>query len=85
MLDEITRLSTLERDAARMRAIDEAADALRDRLEVSTRTRNLRDALIGQHSDVTFYSEWERNKAMLVTLLDAIDRAALTPSPETSK
>lgn len=37
--------------------------------------RPLRDVLVGQRSDVTFFSAWERNKEALIALLDAIDIA----------
>lgn len=36
---------------------------------------HLRSALVGQHSDAVFYGQWERHKALLRDLLDALDAA----------
>lgn len=35
----------------------------------------LRSALVGQHSDAVCYGQWERHKALLRDLLDALDAA----------
>lgn len=74
------RAEAMEADAERWRAIEPALDELREQLDRTVRAEDgpaprLRDALIGQHSDSTFYSEWERNKQALVALLDAIEEA----------
>jgi hypothetical protein len=57
-----------------------AIERLRERVEIECGTTTLRDALIGQRSDYTFYSRWERNKAAHIELLDVLDRVC-PPDP----
>lgn len=42
---------------------------------------HLRSALVGQHSDAVFYGQWERHKALLRDLLDALDAALRSETP----
>jgi hypothetical protein len=67
-------------DAARWQHLLPALTALRARLDQSVRGDGdpppaLRKALTGQHSDALFWTQWEKDKAALCALLDAIDAA----------
>lgn len=60
--------------AANMETVRAAVDALRASVERETGPNlPLHDALVGQRSDVTFCSRWDRNKAELSRLLDVLD------------
>lgn len=61
--------------------LDAAVATLRARLDATVRGEGdpsppLRDALIGQRSDPTFCTQWDENKAALVSVLDALDALA---------
>jgi len=79
----VSSLLDRARDGRKFSRVEMQVEALRESVERNTGVGlPLRDALVGQRSGPTFYTAWERNKAVLVELLNALDDACpLSPSP----